>query len=207
MILIKEKLVKNKKELPIELKSELESRINVNELKELSENTKNLSEKYRKDSGNSKRLLTTDKEASAYSLFRMPATYGAVSKALEYTFNLKNADEIHTLLDIGAGTGAASWAASKLLNLNNIICLERETAMLNLGKDLAKYSNEECLKKSEWLKRDLVKEKLKEEADLVIVSYVLNEMKKEERIKVLEKIWNATKDVLIIIEPGTPVRI
>ena len=131
----------------------------------------------------------------------MPATYGAVSKALEYTFNLKNADEIHTLLDIGAGTGAASWAASKLLNLNNIICLERETAML------AKYSNEECLKKSEWLKRDLVEEKLKEEADLVIVSYVLNEMKKEERIKVLEKIWNATKDVLIIIEPGTPVRI
>ncbi len=79
--------------------------------------------------------------------------------------------------------------------------------MLNLGKDLAKYSNEECLKKSEWLKRDLVEEKLKEEADLVIVSYVLNEMKKEERIKVLEKIWNATKDVLIIIEPGTPVRI
>lgn len=62
-------------------------------------------------------------------------------------------------------------------------------------------------KKSEWLKRDLVEEKLKEEADLVIVSYVLNEMKKEERIKVLEKIWNATKDVLIIIEPGTPVRI
>ena len=137
----------------------------------------------------------------------MPATYGAVSKALEYTFNLKNTDEIHTLLDIGAGTGAASWAASKLLNLNNIICLERETAMLNLGKDLAKYSNVECLKKSEWLKRDLVEEKLKEEADLVIVSYVLNEMKKEERIKVLEKIWNATKDVLIIIEPGTPVRI
>ena len=40
MILIKEKLVKNKMELPIELKSELESRININELKELSENTK-----------------------------------------------------------------------------------------------------------------------------------------------------------------------
>ncbi len=90
MILIKEKLVKNKMELPIELKSELESRININELKELSENTKKIFLKnIEKDSGNSKRLLTTDKEASAYSLFRMPATYGAVSKALEYTFNLK----------------------------------------------------------------------------------------------------------------------
>ena len=59
------------------------------------------------------------------------------------------------------------------------------------------------LKRGEKLKLD----QAKEEADLVIVSYVLNEMKKEERIKVLEKIWNATKDVLIIIEPGTPVRI
>ena len=81
--------------------------------------------------------------------------------------------------------------------------------MLNLGKDLAKYSNEECLKKSEWLKRDLVEEKLKEEADLVIVSYVLNEMKKEERIKVLEKnmecykrcfdynrTWNSSSDIM-----------
>ena len=57
------------------------------------------------------------------------------------------------------------------------------------------------------VKKRFGREKLKEEADLVIVSYVLNEMKKEERIKVLEKIWNATKDVLIIIEPGTPVRI
>lgn len=192
-------------DLPIELRNELESRINSSQIKELIENTKNLSEKYRNESGNSKRLLTTSKEATAYSLFRMPATYGAVYKALEHTFNLID-DEIHTLLDVGAGTGAVCWAASELLNIENVICLEREKAMLELGKDLVKLSNVDSLKDSKWLQRDLVKDDVQEKADLVIASYVLNEMKVEERIKVLEKIWNSTEKILVVIEPGTPVR-
>ena len=160
----------------------------------------------RNESGNSKRLLTTSKEATAYSLFRMPATYGAVYKALEHTFNLIE-DEIHTMLDAGAGTGAASWAASELLDVNNIVCLEREKAMLELGEDLVKSSNLESLRKSKWLQRDLVKDNIEEKAELVIASYVLNEMKKDERMKVLEKLWNSTEKILLIIEPGTPIRI
>lgn len=192
-------------ELPIELRNELEDRINSNKVKELIQNTKNLSEKYRNESGNSKRLLTTSKEATAYSLFRMPATYGAVYRALEHTFNLIE-DEIHTMLDVGAGTGAASWAASELLGINNIICLEREKAMLELGSNLVKCSSLEGLKKSKWLQRDLVKDNIEEKAELVIASYVLNEMKKDERMKVLKKLWNSTEKVLVIIEPGTPMR-
>lgn len=193
-------------DLPIELRNELEARINSSQIKELIQNTRNLSEKYRNESGNSKRLLTTSKEAIAYSLFRMPATYGVVYKALEYTFNLIE-DEIHTMLDAGAGTGAASWAASELLDVNNIVCLEREKAMLELGEDLVKSSNLESLKKSKWLQRDLVKDNIEERAELVIASYVLNEMKKDERMKVLEKLWNSTEKILLIIEPGTPIRI
>lgn len=193
-------------DLPIELRNELEDRISSSQIKELIQNTKSLSEKYRNESGNSKRLLTTSKEATAYSLFRMPATYGAVYKALEHTFNLIE-DKIHTLLDVGAGTGAASWAASELLDINNIICLEREKAMSELGADLVKCSSLEGLKKSKWLRRDLVKDNIEEKAELVIASYVLNEMKKEERMKVLKKLWNSTEKILVIIEPGTPMRI
>lgn len=192
-------------DLPIELRNELETRINTSQIKDLIENTKSLSEKYRNESGNSKRLLTTSKEATAYSLFRMPATYGAVYKSLEHTFNLID-DEIHTLLDIGAGTGAASWAVCELLNIENVICLEREKAMLEIGKDLAKFSNSKSLRNSKWLQRDLVKENIEEKAELVIASYVLNEMKNEERMKVVQKIWNSTEKILVIIEPGTPIR-
>ena len=39
----------------------------------------------------------------------MPATYGAVSKAIEKTFELNKYD-IEDVLDIGAGTGTATWA-------------------------------------------------------------------------------------------------
>lgn len=192
-------------DLPIELRNEIESRINNKDIKELINNTKKLSEKYRKDSGNSKRLLTTNNEATAYSLFRMPATFGAVYKTLEHTFKLID-DKMYSMLDIGAGTGSASWAANELLDLDNVTCLERENAMFELGRDLVKVSSIESLKNSKWVKKDLVEDEIKEKADLVIVSYVLNEMKKEDRFKVLEKIWNQTEKVLVILEPGTPVR-
>ena len=79
--------------------------------------------------------------------------------------------------------------------------------MLELGEDLVKSSNLESLRKSKWLQRDLVKDNIEEKAELVIASYVLNEMKKDERMKVLEKLWNSTEKILLIIEPGTPIRI
>ena len=39
---------------------------------------------------------------------------------------------------------------------------------------------------------------------MVISSYVLNEIKAESRNQILEKLWNSTGKLLLIIEPGTP---
>lgn len=41
--------------------------------------------------------------------------------------------------------------------------------------------------------------------DLVIASYVLNEMNHKDRIAVIKKLWDATKMMLLIVDPGTPV--
>ena len=86
----------------------------------------------------------------------MPATYGAVYSALNYTLDLYNFS-IDSLLDVGAGTGAASWAADSLINLEKVVCLEREEAMRKVGKKIMNYSDSEVLCNSQWKEFDFTK--------------------------------------------------
>ena len=55
-------------------------------------------------------LLSKEKEALAYSIMRMPATFCAVMTALKNTRSIAGDLEIKTVLDIGAGTGRYSIA-------------------------------------------------------------------------------------------------
>ena len=193
-------------ELPIELKNAIESELEGIDIKQLKKDSGNISLRYRNESGRGRRLLTENTEAISYSMVRMPATYAAIYSALKNTLDIFN-DEIKSVLDAGAGTGAGSWAANELLNLEQITCLEREDAMIKLGKTLMMNSNDECLKNAEWKQIDLDKDEKNEKSDLVICSYVLNEMDESTRNKVLDKLWKVTNKVLLIVEPGTPVRI
>ncbi|TFH93920.1 methyltransferase domain-containing protein, partial [Porphyromonas levii] len=109
-----------------------------------------------------------------------------------------------TLLDVGAGTGAVAWAVDEKLDLKNIVCLERESAMRKTGKALMQNGSQ-VLRNAKWISHDLTIDEIPEKADLVVASYVLNEMSPEDRIKAAKKLWNATNKMLLIIEPGTPV--
>ena len=55
----------------------------------------------------------------------------------------------------------------------------------------------------QWIKKNIITDNIEEKADLVISSYVLNEIKSENRNQILEKLWNSTGKLLLIIEPGT----
>ncbi|MDF2943106.1 MAG: ribosomal methyltransferase Rsm22 [Herbinix sp.] len=189
-------------ELPIELRIAIEEQLIGTNYATLKQDTQTLSKNYRTESGQGKRLLTKDDEAIAYSVVRMPATYGAVHKALEYTLDFVDC-KIETLLDIGAGTGAASWAANSLIDLDSIICLERENAMLQIGQKMMKNGSR-ILNNSKWIKHDLVRDTITEKADLIIASYVLNELDDDNRIKAVDQIWEATSKIAVIVEPGTP---
>jgi ribosomal protein RSM22 (predicted rRNA methylase) len=39
---------------------------------------------------------------------------------------------------------------------------------------------------------------------MIVASYMLNELKEDKKIEILEKLWNNTNEILFIIEPGTP---
>lgn len=189
-------------ELPIELKTAIEEEIAGIKHGELLENAQSISMKYRTESGNGKRLVTAQSEAAAYSVVRMPATFGAVYKALSYTLDLSDYS-IESLIDVGAGTGAAVWACDSLIDLQSVVCLEREDAMRSIGSKIMQKGSK-ALVNAEWIKYDLVKDDINLKADLVTASYILNELSEEERLKSVEKLWDASNKILLIIEPGTP---
>lgn len=185
-------------DIPQELKEEIE-KISINKHAQIIENAQSISKKYRENDGKGKKLVTKQAEAIAYAISRMPATYCAVYTALSQTIKNYNQD-IKTVLDIGAGTGAATWALANLVQLDEISCLEREEEMRKIGSQLMKQH----IPNAEWKTFDLTQDEIKEKADLVITSYVINELREVDRQKAITKMWEATKDILVIIEPGTP---
>lgn len=161
---------------------------------------KNISQRYRENDNSGERLLTENEEAIAYAISRMPATYGAIYSALS-SIEEKNDFSFEKIYDIGAGTGAGTWATREIFGDKKFFCFEREDAMINIGKSLMKDSFGDLVY---WNKFDVINDELVGSADLSIISYMINELSKEKVEKVIDKVWKATDKVLAIIEPGTP---
>lgn len=190
-------------ELPFALKAAIEEKCAAHPTADLIAAARNISERYRNESGHGKRLLTEDVEALSYAVVRMPATFGAVSTALRHTLDCFDAS-IATVLDVGAGTGAATWAVHEAVEGPlDITCLEREEAMIRLGSGL--MAEDEVLSQVRWVRHDLAAIPVSQKADLVIASYALNELSEDKRAEVLRNLWDCAEKLLLIIEPGTPV--
>ena len=188
--------------LPQDLIGALENQLNKDfNLKHIDQNAKEISQKYRANNNDGKRLLTKSDEAVAYALSRMPATYEAIYSSIK-KITENNQFNINIVSDIGAGTGAATWAVYELLGKKQFYCLEREHAMIQIGKNLMNHS--ESLKSVNWKQFDILKDNIEIKSDLCIISYMINELPKNDVKKVIEKLWDATNEVILIIEPGTP---
>lgn len=193
---LKEKSV----DIPEELKENIDKLLKENQIHKILEDAQTVSNRYRNNDGKGKKLLTKESEAVSYAISRMPATYAAVSSVLEQTLDNYNED-LTSVIDVGAGTGAVVWAVNDVATSNAIKCFEREESMINIGKKLMKNTD---LNDVRWKRFDILQDEIQEKADLVITSYMINELPKGDREKAVEKLWNATNKLLIIIEPGTP---
>ncbi len=187
-------------DIPEELKDAIKELLAKNKTNEIIENAQIISNRYRNNDGKGRRLLTEQNEAISYAISRMPATYSAVYSAVYQTIENYN-ENLETLLDIGAGTGAVTWAVNELLEITEGKCLERENNMINIGKQLMRNTK---MSKVKWEQFDVLQDDIVEKADIVITSYMINELPENEKETVIKKMWNATNKLLIIIEPGTP---
>lgn len=129
----------------------------------------------------------------AYLCSRMPATYAAAYKVLQ-----KVPFPCTHLLDLGAGLGAASWAAAELFpSLKQMTLIEKNPEAISLGQTLAR--SHPTLQHATWLQQPLSAPI--PPADGAVLSYVLNELDNPQ--KLIEHCWKQLP-LLILIEPGTP---
>lgn len=161
-----------------------------------------LSEAYRTRTGSGARLLTQKGEAIAYAAARMPATYAAAQAALSWALDASGLVP-DTLLDCGAGTGAVAWAAAQLLPLTEITCMEREAAMREVGAALM-CEGSAALAGAKWAAFDMTAGEPLPPAALVCEGYMLGELAAPMRVPAAERLWAAAKEMLLLIEPGTP---
>ena len=186
---------------PQELTQALEALLAGREGAQLERDAKNISENYRMRTGKGNRLLTRESEAAAYAAARMPATFAAAYEAITQALEASGLAP-KTLVDCGAGTGAATWAAAQLLELDAITCLEREDAMRSVGNTLMRLASG-ALANAQWASCDLTTDTLPR-AELVVEGYMLGELSEGMRLPVAEKLWRACSQMLVLIEPGTP---
>lgn len=185
-------------EFPNELRCEIESLLESENKKQLAAAAQGVSLRYRSESGTGKSLVSGRREVLAYAAVRMPATFGAVSRALQLTL-ARFGGSINSILDIGAGTGAASFAAYLQTDCADITCVEREPMMSDIGIRLSAAMGLSV----NWQRRDITQGELGS-ADLVLSSYCMNELSDTARVKAVKDLWAAAGKLLLIVDTGTP---
>jgi ribosomal protein RSM22 (predicted rRNA methylase) len=140
--------------------------------------------------------------AAAYAAARMPATFAAIGRALAATAASLPGHSPRRLLDVGTGTGSAAWAAVAVWpSLDSLTLVDREPAAIALGTRLAAGAGG-ALGTAAWRTEPIASADL-DASDVVTAAYVLGELDESGRRAAIERMWAATRGVLVLVEPGS----
>jgi len=166
---------------------------------DLKARAQRISESYR--GGGTSDVIRSDLDALAYAIVRMPATYAAVRAALAQTAEIIPGFAPQTLLDAGAGPGTAAWAASDAWpSLERATLIDENAHLLALAETLRPPALDVSGQ------RRAMSAALAEAtgADVVMASYVLTELPATMLRTTVDRLWDKSERLLIIVEPGTP---
>jgi ribosomal protein RSM22 (predicted rRNA methylase) len=189
-------------DLPAELKTALDARLQGLSRNDAAKRATLISQSYRDGGGSG--TIRSEADALAYALARMPATYAAVTASLNALREITPHFAPKSLLDVGAGPGTATWAATEAFSsLQRFTLLDANGALralaLDLGRGSARLSD-----MTYRLGEARAALAAAEAADLVVASYMIGEISDAERTVLAELMWTKTRDTLLIVEPGTP---
>ena len=189
--------------LPGPLRVALERALEGVPRKGLAERAARTSDAYRAGRPSSGVIREAD-DALAYALTRLPATYAACARALGEAARRAPGFAPQSLLDAGAGTAAASWAASAVWpGLTAVTWLDASPPFLALAAQLA-AEGPPSLRAADARRVDLTSAGPWPKADLVVASYALAEIAPDRQASTIAELWIACEGVLILVEPGTP---
>jgi ribosomal protein RSM22 (predicted rRNA methylase) len=159
-----------------------------------------MSEHFRKGGSSNPTL-----DFNAYLVARLPATYASVAACINELLLRKPDFAPRTLLDAGSGPGTASWAAVEAFpRLSGLAFIDNNQEFLSLASALAQHSDHPALRQAKTQIADLGQPLHAAAADLVIAAYALAELPLGKIAAATGNLWAAARDVLIIVEPGTP---
>jgi ribosomal protein RSM22 (predicted rRNA methylase) len=166
--------------------------------------TASLIDVYRSGAPPTAQVLRDPTTAAAYAAYRMPATHAAVSRALRHATDLAPGLEVRSVVDVGGGTGAATWAAAESLpGLERATVLDGSSDALTLGRRIAQQGPD-AVARATWTRMVLGPSGVAlPQADLGIVSYVLGELPDAWHAPLLEDL-TASSRLVLVVEPGTP---
>jgi len=134
--------------------------------------------------------LANGESVAAYLVTRMPATYAAANAVLREVRG--RIGPVESVLDAGAGTGAAALAAREHFPEAALTLIERQAAPAEAAR--------QWLPGAALLAGDVAHMGALAPHDLVIASYSLSEC----GAAALARLWQAARVCLVVIEPGTP---
>jgi ribosomal protein RSM22 (predicted rRNA methylase) len=149
----------------------------------------------------------------AYVAARLPATYAAVTAALEAVQEQRPGWQPRSVLDLGAGPGTALWsAAAHWPMLERAAAVEAEPRMVALGRQLAAATTHPAVRAAIWTQADVSVLSTNQLADLggsfdlVVLAYVLGELPPARLVDAVSRAAEATAPggLTLIVEPGTP---
>lgn len=189
-------------DLPAELKAALDAKLQGVSRNEAAGRAALISQTYRAGGGSG--VIACEKDALAYALARMPATYAALTASLNALREVTPGFAPQSLLDVGAGPGTAGWAAAEAFSsLQTFHLIDANSALRTLALELARHSTR--LRVLKYQRGD-ARAALADAgaADLVVASYMIGELGGTERIALADLLWTRARDTLVVVEPGTP---
>ncbi len=174
-------------QLPASVRAKIEEQASGFRFADLQRAATDLSDAYRE--GRAVRLAAPERTV-AYMATRMPATYAAAHAVLrEVSARIGG---IASILDVGAGTGAASLAAREHFPDARITMVERDAVFAGAAK--------QWLTDATLVSGDISGMDALPAHDLVVAAYSLGEF----GAPMASLLWQAARIALVLIEPGTP---
>ncbi len=190
--------------LPEELRAAIEIETEAIPHRDLTLAVAELTESYKQGSAGGPAINSAAKLA-AYLQVRLPATFAANWRVFQEIAGLASEWQPRSVLDLGAGPGTTMWAVAEVFpSIETFGLVERDRKMLEAGRRLAQSSSMRAVREAVWLPSDLG-ENAAAAADLVVISYALGELALPQRRSAIEFAWSRTKQMLVVIGPGTPV--
>jgi len=178
-------------------------------LKELKSINLELSKKYKTQKH---KFFSSDKERLSYIASRMPATTKAIEYSLNEIIKISPKTSIKSALDLGSGSGAFFWALLSFFysedgklktSFPTAHLVEKDEKMIFYAKELLK-NVKGISKKITFEKNDILRVK-NYDFDLVILSYVANELKNFQIDKIIKRWFFSKSKIIVFVEPGTKV--